>query len=135
MPIGTEVLAARAGTVLAVRDDSPDNGHAYGEHNYVFAKNDDGSVAFYAHLMQDGVLVAFGDTVAAGDLIGYSGNSGQTGGHPHLHFEVYLDWPPQEGRDAPINFRNAAGSRDDRGGPVAGQLVTALPLSLASLGS
>jgi murein DD-endopeptidase MepM/ murein hydrolase activator NlpD len=73
VPIGTEVLAARAGTVLAVRDDSPDNGHAYGEHNYVFVKNDDGSVAFYAHLMQDGVLVAFGDTVAAGDLIGYSG--------------------------------------------------------------
>jgi len=120
MPIGTEVLAARAGRVKGVRDSSPDNGVGDGDHNYVFIQHDDGTVAFYAHLMQDGVVVEPGDEVNQGDLIAYSGNSGQTGGNPHLHFGVYLDWLPQEGRDTPVNFSNAAGELDARGGLAVG---------------
>jgi murein DD-endopeptidase MepM/ murein hydrolase activator NlpD len=127
MPIGTEVLAARGGTVKSIRDDSPDDGEGYGEHNYVFIQHTDGTVAFYAHLMQDGVLVEPGDEVAAGDLIAFSGNSGLTGGRPHLHFGVYLDWPPHEGRDAAVNFRNASGQLDPRGGLTVWRLFEALP--------
>lgn len=126
MPVGTEVLAARAGTVKEIRESSPDNGVGDGDHNYVFIQHDDGTVAFYAHLMQDGVLVEAGDEIKAGDLIAYSGNSGQTGGKPHLHFGVYLDWFPQEGRDAPVNFRNASGESDERGGLAVGRRYTAL---------
>ena len=124
--IGDDVLASRSGVVKSIRQDSPDDGQGYGEHNFVFIEHDDGTVAFYAHLMQDSVAVAIGDAVAAGDLIALSGNSGLTG-HPHLHFGVYQDWPPVEGRDVPVSFRNAAGRLDPRGGLYAGLIYEATP--------
>jgi hypothetical protein len=40
MPIGADVTAARAGIVRAIRDESPDDGLGYGEHNYVFIEHD-----------------------------------------------------------------------------------------------
>jgi murein DD-endopeptidase MepM/ murein hydrolase activator NlpD len=126
LPVGTDVLAARDGVVKSVKQDSPDDGQGYGEHNYVFIQHDDGSVAFYAHLMQDGVRVEVGDEIAVGDVIAQAGNSGLTG-HPHLHFGVYQSWPPEEERDMPVNFRNAAGQHDSRGGLVSWRLYEALP--------
>jgi murein DD-endopeptidase MepM/ murein hydrolase activator NlpD len=126
MPIGRDVLAARAGVVRDVRQDSPDDGRGRGEHNYVFVEHNDGTVAFYAHLMQDSVVVAVGDTVAAGDVMASSGNSGLTG-TPHLHFGVYRWWPPQEGFDVPVSFANASGRLDARGGLIEGLVYEALP--------
>jgi len=127
MPIGANVLAARDGTVRAVKEDSPDTGEGYGEHNYVFLEHEDGTVAFYAHLQQNGVAVEIGDAVEAGELIAYAGNSGLTG-HPHLHFGVYQHWPPTEGDDVPVNFRNASGQHDSRGGLAIWRLFEALPV-------
>lgn len=115
MPVGVDVLAARGGTVMSIKEDSPDNGRGEGKHNYVFIEHDDGTVAFYAHLMQDGVDVGLGDEVVAGQRIAASGNSGLTG-RPHLHFGVYLWWPPEERFDVPVNFRNADGPLDPNGG-------------------
>ena len=126
LPVGTEVLAARAGVIKNIRQDSPDDGRGYGEHNFVFIQHEDGSVGFYAHLMQDGVRVEVGDEVAAGDLIALSGNSGLTGNRPHLHFGVYQGWPPRDGRDVPVNFRNASGQHDSRRGLVSWRLYEAL---------
>jgi len=127
LPVGTEVIAARAGVVKRIKEDSPDTGLGYGQHNYVFIQHDDATVAFYAHLQHDGVLVEPGDEVAAGDLIAHSGNSGLTG-HPHLHFGVYQGWPPQEGSDVPVNFRNAHGQLDSRNGLVSWRWYVALPV-------
>jgi murein DD-endopeptidase MepM/ murein hydrolase activator NlpD len=127
MPIGALVLAARAGIVKDVKEDSPDTGLGYGQHNYVFIQHEDGTVAFYAHLMLDGVEVEVGDEVSAGDFIAYAGNSGLTG-HPHLHFGVYQAWPPQEGEDVPVNFRNASGQHDSHGGLAVWRLFEALPV-------
>lgn len=115
--VGDEVIAARAGVVRDIREDSPDNGVGNGEHNYVFIQHKDRSVAFYAHLQQDAVLVEPGDSVEQGQVIAYSGNSGLTG-HPHLHFGVYRNWPPGEGSDIPVNFSNAVGPIDPRGGLI-----------------
>ena len=84
------------------------------------------SLVINAHLMQDGVLVEVGDEIAAGDVIAQAGNSGLTG-HPHLHFGVYQDWPPEEGRDVPVNFRNAVGQHDSRNGLAVWRLFEALP--------
>lgn len=126
LPVGTDVLAARAGVVKSIRQDSPDDGQGYGEHNFVFIQHEDGSVAFYAHLMQDGIRVSVGDEVAAGEVIAVAGNSGLTG-HPHLHFGVYQGWPPVEELDVPVNFRNAAGQHDSRDGLVSWRLYKALP--------
>lgn len=43
----------------------------------------------YSLLTRQGALVLPGQTVRAGDTIALSGNSGFTGGFPHLHFSLH----------------------------------------------
>jgi hypothetical protein len=125
IPIGNEVVAARSGVVRALREDSPDDGQG-SQHNHVLIEHADGTVGFYAHLKQSGVLVEVGDDVTAGQLIAYSGHSGTTD-VPHLHFGVYQDYPPIEGQDIPITFGNAPGPTDCRGGLIPGETYQAVP--------
>lgn len=82
--IGTPVLAAYEGTVFRASENTTsifgnviiiDHGVIDGRRTYTL----------YAHL--DGYNVEVGDTVAAGEEIGTSGDSGVPG-QPHLHFEV-----------------------------------------------
>jgi hypothetical protein len=126
IPIGDTVVAARGGVVRQIKEDSPDDGQGVGEHNYIFIEHDDGTTAFYAHLMQYEVSVAPDDTVEFGQFIALSGNSGYSD-EPHLHFGVYEDYPPVEGVDIPVNFRNADGPLDSRGGLIRGEYYEALP--------
>jgi len=90
MPAGVRVVAARAGVVDGLEDReaaSPEDEPLTYEGNFVRVRHEDGTVAVYAHLRHKGVAVAVGDTVAAGDLLGYSGASGDV--HTaHLHFVV-----------------------------------------------
>jgi len=94
LPVGTPVLAARAGTVMDVeryfhstgRDIENDGPRA----NYVRILHADGSMAVYAHLDYNGVLVRPGQRVKAGEQIGRSGNTGFSTG-PHLHFAVQVN--------------------------------------------
>jgi hypothetical protein len=125
IPIGDPVVAARGGIVRQVKEDSPDDGQGVGEHNYVFIEHEDGTTAFYAHLMQNSVTVAPDDTVEVGEPFALSGNSGYSG-DPHLHFGVYEDYPPVEGYDLPVSFRNADGPLDARGGLIRYETYTAL---------
>jgi murein DD-endopeptidase MepM/ murein hydrolase activator NlpD len=126
MPIGDTVIASRRGVVREVKENSPDNGQGYGEHNYVYIQHDDGTLASYAHLKQYSVVVEPNDTVEVGQYIALSGNSGKSG-EPHLHIGVYENYPPVEGVDIPINFRNAEGPLDSRGGLIRGENYKALP--------
>jgi len=128
-PVGTPVLAARSGIVMKLRGDLPDDGKPpeSGQHNHIMIRHDDGTVAFYAHLKQHGILVRVGEQVAQGQPIAESGNSGNTRGWPHLHFGVYASWPAVEGFDVPINFKNAEGTLDERGGLRPGGYFKALP--------
>jgi murein DD-endopeptidase MepM/ murein hydrolase activator NlpD len=129
MPIGDDVVAARAGIVRKVRADVSDEGSETnaGRHNHILIQHDDGTVAFYGHLMQDSVVVKVGERVAAGRRIAASGNSGNTGGEPHLHFGVYQGWPAVEGFDVPVNFKNARGPLTKRGGLMPGSVFEATP--------
>lgn len=91
LPEGTEIFAARGGTVVDTKDDSDIGGWdesfaKYG--NYILVLHDDGSFASYYHLQKNGSLVKPGDKITAGQLIGYSGNTGRSD-TPHLHFMVY----------------------------------------------
>ena len=94
LPTGTPVLAARAGTVMDVQryfhragqDPDIDGPKA----NYVRILHDDGSMAVYAHLDYNGVLVRPGQHVEAGRQIARSGNTGFSTG-PHLHFAVQVN--------------------------------------------
>ena len=128
-PVGTPVIAARSGLVMKVHGDLPDEGKQpeSGQHNHVMIKHDDGTVAFYAHLKQNSILVKVGDHVSQGQPIAASGNSGNTQGLPHLHFGVYQDWPAKEGFDVPVNFRNTEGTHDKRKGLRPGGYFKALP--------
>ncbi len=91
MEENTEICASREGVVVQVKEDSNLGGpdvsfmpHA----NRVTIMHADGSYADYAHLRKDGALVGIGDTVVAGQVIGYSGNTGWST-KPHLHFQIY----------------------------------------------
>lgn len=123
IPVGDTISAARAGVVRKVKENAPDNGQG-SDHNHVMIEHEDGTVGFYAHLKQNGVLVEIGENVASGQAIAFAGHSGTTD-VAHLHFGVYDDWPPVEGNDRAVNFRNTNGPLDCRGGLVNGASYTA----------
>jgi len=92
--IGTPVYAMRAGRVISMQDKYPDWGgdkeqiHRF---NHVWLEHDGGYRSAYVHLQQGfhyRVNLKVGDQVEAGQIIGYSGNSGWSSG-PHLHVEVH----------------------------------------------
>ena len=91
MKESTKVCASRDGLVVQIKEDSNLGGpdisfmpHA----NRITVMHEDGSYADYVHLEQHGALVEEGDHVVAGQVIGYSGNTGWST-KPHLHFQVY----------------------------------------------
>lgn len=91
MPEGTVVLAARAGHVVGVRQDSTAGGPNpafLNCANFVLIRHADGTYAEYVHLKAGGVRVRIGDQVQAGQPIALSGNTGWTT-QPHLHFAVF----------------------------------------------
>ena len=111
MPIGSAIVAARAGTVVQVEESHRDGEVApTGFDNLLVVAHADGTTALYGHLTQDGALVDRGDVVAQGQAIARSGNTGNTGNLPHLHFSVAPCDPVARGTDAcptlPVNVRN-----------------------------
>jgi len=105
MRIGTEVYAARGGTVVMLEESNSrgcwDRG--CGRYaNYLVVMHDDGSTGEYYHLAKNGALAAVGERIERGQLIALSGNTGHTT-MPHLHFGVYRadSW----GRTQSIRFR------------------------------
>lgn len=113
MPIGTAVHAAREGTVVQVvsHNDRGGSRREYAKYaNYTVVLHDDGTTGEYYHLMQDGAEVRVGDEVSAGDLIGYSGNTGFSS-LPHLHFAVYRPKPMGEFESLPFEFEAGLATR------------------------
>ena len=99
-PRGTEVRAAAGGVVITAEcnafapDGSPYSCDVDGSPSilgcgwYVNIQHADGMQTRYCHF-QSAPLVQVGQRVAAGELIGLSGTSGNSSG-PHLHFEVHV---------------------------------------------
>lgn len=104
MPIGELVTAARAGVVSEVLDGYEDGNNT--TENWVKVRHADGTIAAYSHLHS--VLVRVGEEVRAGSPIGLSGNTGQTGGVPHLHFHVSPCSEPVRCGTIAVTFRNTA---------------------------
>lgn len=81
--IGTPIKASLTGTVVEVNHGAVPNCQ-YGK--WVLLKHGNNLTTLYAHLSE--INVSKGSTVATGQVIGYSGNTGYATG-PHLHFTVY----------------------------------------------
>jgi murein DD-endopeptidase MepM/ murein hydrolase activator NlpD len=129
MPIGTVVTAARDGEVIHAQDGATDGDRT--RTNLITIEHADGSVAAYSHLTLNGVHVTAGQQVLAGDAIGLSGNTGNTGGFPHLHFSLHpcRSLPGLAGTDncpsMPMNFRNTDANPE---GLISNRNYQALPL-------
>jgi len=106
IPNGTPVSCAAPGTVAAV---TFENG-GYG--NYVKVAHKDGAKNFYtyyAHL--NSAAVKPGQNLQAGELVGYSNNTGFSTG-PHLHFGLKIDGenPAYKGYVDPMPFFTSSGT-------------------------
>ncbi len=88
--VGTPVLAARSGKVIAAR-------HTRGMGNFVIIRHWGNITTIYGHLSK--IYVSKGRFVRQGDVIGAvgkTGNANYRGIMPHLHFEVRKNGVPQD---------------------------------------
>lgn len=79
---GTPIMAAKAGRVVVTLYEKDGAG------NYVLLDHGDGITTIYMHMLN--YVVAPGQTVKAGEIIGYVGSTGLSTG-PHLHFGVSIN--------------------------------------------
>ena len=107
MPIGSPIHAARAGVVIDLVGHHTRGGASrkYANYaNYVVILHGDDTTGEYYHLKKNGVAVALGEHVKAGQKIGYSGNTGFSS-LPHLHFAVYHAKPFGKYQSLPFSFK------------------------------
>jgi len=78
-PVGTPLAAMSTGKVTFA-------GWEGGYGNKIEITYWDGTVSVYGHLSQ--IATSVGQSVAPGDIVGYSGNTGHSTG-PHLHLEIH----------------------------------------------
>jgi murein DD-endopeptidase MepM/ murein hydrolase activator NlpD len=88
VPIGSPVRASGGGTVLQAGED-PEYGL------FVLLEHPDSFQTKYGHLSR--VTVSAGQVVAAGQVVGLSGNTGRSSA-PHLHFEIRREGTPIDPR-------------------------------------
>lgn len=128
MPLGTQILAARGGTVVEFREHFSDDDPTGGHENMVCLEHEDGRLSLYIHMKYQGVDVELGDYVPKGGHLGWVGSSGT--GFSHLHFQVCegsgrCSFPDNE-YTMPVNFSNADGVFDLNGGLMEGEFYMAL---------
>ena len=81
--LGQPIVAVADGTLFAVGWN-----HATG--NRLWIRDRQGNQFAYSHLSAFSTLTSNGAHVRAGQVVGFMGNTGNTGGEPtHLHFEVH----------------------------------------------
>jgi len=88
--IGVDITAATGKALYAVVDGVISQVTAGGalSGNALRLSQPDGTYFFYAHMDSFAAGIGVGTPVRAGQIIGYVGSTGNSGG-PHLHFEVH----------------------------------------------
>jgi murein DD-endopeptidase MepM/ murein hydrolase activator NlpD len=82
-PLGTPLLACADGTIHTV------GFNRLGGYR-LWLRDESGNEFYYAHLSAYSPLAVEGNTVEAGDVVGFVGDTGDAeGGTPHLHFEIH----------------------------------------------
>jgi hypothetical protein len=82
------------------------------DNNLVVLRHSAAVVSEYVHLRKEGSVVKEGEHVLAGDLIGFSGNTGSSE-NPHLHFG--LRSPDRFGASIPCRFADFEGGVPKKG--------------------
>lgn len=85
-PTGTPIQAAAGGRIAFA-------GVAGGYGNTVYIDHADGRQTRYAHMSRFDPAARAGQSVKAGEVIGYVGTTGRSTG-PHLHFELWVNGKP-----------------------------------------
>ncbi|MFT3704156.1 MAG: M23 family metallopeptidase [Agriterribacter sp.] len=98
LPMGTEIYASRDGVVNETLSTVGSIGFFKG--NFVSILHNDSTIAIYAHLTKNSILVKAGDTVRTGQLVGYSGCNGMAI-YPHLHMHIL-----KNGKSIPFVFND-----------------------------
>jgi len=128
------LLAPADGVIVAAVGDLPDNpepgklGPVTGPGNHVMIDHGAGEISLMAHFRQGTLVVAKGDRVRAGQLVGQCGNSGRSF-QPHLHYHLQTTPPNREGAGLPVQFvrYESNGRPIARGEPIRGELINPLP--------
>jgi murein DD-endopeptidase MepM/ murein hydrolase activator NlpD len=107
-PTGTEIYAARKGKVLEAGT-SVTWGPSYG--TAVVIDHGKGVRAVYAHLSKTSVKV--GEMVKGGQVVGLSGNTGNSSG-PHLHLEARVSPWKYGNKDIDPKDLIAEGPKEDK---------------------
>ena len=125
-----KVYAARAGTVIDLRNSVNSSDDAFGPGNYVLIRHADNTIFAYDHLKFQSVAVNVGQYVEQGTMLAIVGNTGSTsGGVVHLHMEAHSWWTVGEvgnpskgfgGTSLPIHFEDSTHAQPCR--PVAGDV-------------
>ena len=119
---GREILAPAAGTIVYARNDVPDNpkpgvepGPDYYKPlrdpinaragNCVIIDHGNSEYSVMMHMQKGSVTVNVGDRVAAGQVVGKLGSSGDTFG-PHLHYQLQSGPRLGEYQSLPVKFQN-----------------------------
>ena len=127
---GREIIAPAAGTVVYARNDVPDNPRpgepdlnvlaalhdpvmAYAG-NCVIIDHGNSEYSVMEHMQSGSVRVNVGDRVAAGQVIGKLGNSGDAFG-PHLHYQLQSSPQLFHGQSLPFRFQNIEAPQLSRG--------------------
>lgn len=120
---GDAIRAASAGVVERVRCDSSigtcdrdGSPSVDGCGWYVDVRHAGNVVTRYCHMIRQ-PEVAVGQSVTAGQVIGFVGSSGRSSG-PHLHFELHLNVPEGPGNAHSGNAENPEPWMRDRGAPL-----------------
>lgn len=107
-PQGTPIYATRSGTVsLAAYNDSCGN--------YVVLRHDENFTSTYMHMVY--YIVATGQEVRQGQVIGYVGSTGDSTG-PHLHFEIGYRGSPVDPELYIDMSKRPTGDEEDDGKPI-----------------
>lgn len=136
MPYETEIMAARGGEVIYKVSAQDVQGEC--ALSLVRVQHEDGSIMEYSNFSKvldaegnrvpgTGIEIEVGQTIQAGDLVGYSGRSCwgyEYGIFMSLHHEKSNF---QKEYSMPLNFKNAAGSLADNNSLKIDELYEALP--------
>ncbi len=124
MPFGSIVTSARDGVVVGLRIDQPAGSRGLTGSNWIQIQHADGVVSEYVHLEQFGNLVEVGDAVQAGDPIARTGDTGDVGTFPHVHFDLVPCGSNLACTTLPVTFSNTT---PHPGGLVENVVYEALP--------